>query len=177
MKKALVVMLLALFGCTGSEDNASTNLRKGDAFMARGEYEIAEYYYEQIPEESVLFKTVQRRRKEIEKKKPAVSAAASSSSESKGEGVVITKHTYTLQLGKMPIHTLTVRNSTKQRLNMLEVEFVYLNEMGQEVSRMLSMVSAVVEPGEEKMVGKVAPGMVQEKFTQVKYEIKRSMLF
>jgi hypothetical protein len=177
MKKALIVILLALFGCTDSEDNASTNLRKGDTFMARGEFEIAEYYYEKIPEESVLYKTVLRRRKEMEKKRPVVSAASAPESGAKEEAVVITKHTYTLQLGKMPIHTLTVRNGTSKRLNMLEVEFVYLNEAGQEVSRMQSMVSAVVEPGEEKMVGKVAPGMVQEKFTQVKYEIKRSMLF
>jgi hypothetical protein len=148
--------------------------------MARGEYEIAEYYYDKIPEESVLYKSVARRRQEMQKKLAsgeAASGGSSSSSQKRAEGIFITKQSYLLQLGRMPIHTITVLNNTSKKLNVLEVEFVYLDGSGNEVSRRLMMVSANLGPGEERQMEKIAPGMVNEKFTSVKVEVKRVLQF
>lgn len=177
MRYALLLCLLVMVGCTDSEENASANLRKGDEFMAKGEYEIAEYYYDKIPEESVLFKTVERRRKEMEKHAPAPAAAAGGSKVQKREGVFILRESHVLQLGKMPIHTITVQNATSKRLNMLELNFVYLDGAGTEVQRMTSLVNASMDPDTEKELDKIAPGMLNQKFSTVRVEIKRTMLF
>jgi hypothetical protein len=185
MKKLSILSMLFIFGCTGSEDNASTNLRKGDEFMARGDYEIAEYYYDQIPEESVLYKTVQRRRQEMEKKQASeggisssgTSTGSSGSARKKAEGVTITKQSYILQMGKMPLHTITILNNTSKKLNIIEMEFVYINDAGREVARLLTMVNANADPEEEKVIGKIMPGMVNEKFSRVQIDIKRTLLF
>lgn len=176
MKRFLLLCVIAFAGCVDSEENASTNLRKGDAFLARGEYEIAQYYYDRIPEESVLFKSVQRRKKEIEKEVIAAGGGVAPG-EQRPEGVFIIKHTHILQLGKMPIHTLTVLNNTGKRLNMMEVEFVYLDDGGKEVLRTPYMVTMNIGPGEEKEIGKVAPGTVMQKFSRVKVDVKRTVLF
>jgi hypothetical protein len=178
MKYVLLLCMLVMAGCTDSEENASANLRKGDEFMAKGEYEIAEYYYDKIPEESVLFKTVERRKKEMEKSVPkTVTSSSSSSKAQKKEGVFILKESHVLQLGKMPIHTVTVQNATSKRLNMLELNFVYLDEMGTEVQRMTTLVNASMDPDTEKELDKIAPGMLNQKFSTVRVEVKRTMLF
>lgn len=179
MKKAFILSLMFLFGCTDSE-NAASNLQKGDEFLKRGNYEVAEYYYDKIPEESVFYKTVLRRRQEMEKKRNSgatASEGASSSGQKQQEGVKITSESHMLQMGKMPIHTIKILNGTSKKLNVLEMDFVYLDDSGREVARLLTMVNANVDPGEEKEIGKIMPGMVSEKFTRVKTEIKRTLLF
>jgi hypothetical protein len=179
MKKAFIFSFLFLFGCTDSE-NAASNLQKGDEFLKRGEYEVAEYYYDKIPEESVLYKTVLRRKQELQKKMNSgatTSEGATSSGQKQQEGVKITNESHVLQLGRMPIHTITILNGTPKRLNVVEMDFVYLDDSGKEVARLLTMVSANVGPGEEKEIGKIMPGMVSEKFSRVKMEIKRTLLF
>lgn len=178
MKKICFLLIVIFVGCSDPDENASSNLRKGDEFYARGEFEIAEYYYDQIPEESVLYKTVLRRRQEMMKKQPAGTESASATGgQKKQEGVFITKHSHILQLGRMPIHTITIKNNTSKRLNILELELVYLDDSGKEVARLQSMVNANADPDEEKELGKIAPGMVSQKFSRVKIEIKRSLLF
>ncbi|MCK9410606.1 MAG: FxLYD domain-containing protein [Bacteriovoracaceae bacterium] len=175
MKKAFILCLMVFFGCTDSDENASTNLRKGDEFLARGEYEVAEYYYDKIPEESVLYKTVLRRRQEMEKQQ--ASGGAVKRVDRNAEGVFVTKHSYSLQMGRIPIHTISILNNTSKRVNTIEMEFVYLDDTGKEVARLLTMVNAMVDPAEEKEIGKITPGMVTEKFKRVKIDIKRTLLF
>ncbi len=177
MRYVLLFTLLVMAGCTDSEENASMNLRKGDEFMAKGEYEIAEYYYDKVPEESVLFKTVERRRKEMEKSAPKPVAEKGKSTVQQRQGVFILKESHVLQLGKMPIHTITVQNATSKRLNVMELEFIYRNEMGVEVQKMTTMVNASMDAGEEKELDKIAPGMLNQKFSTVSVVIKRTMLF
>ncbi|NUN71342.1 MAG: hypothetical protein HUU02_16715 [Bacteroidetes bacterium] len=176
MKYFALFCLLLMVGCTGSEEDASANLRKGDEFLAKGQYEIAEYYYDKIPEESVLYKTVERRRKEIEASVPRP-AASGSSSEVKRNGVFILKESHVLQLGKMPIHTITVENATNKRLNVIELEFIYRNGSGAEVQRMTTMVNAGMDPQTEKVLDQIAPGMINQPFSTVAVVVKRTMLF
>lgn len=177
MKYFLFFTLLIMAGCTGSDEDASMNLRKGDEFMAKGEFEIAEYYYDKIPEESVLFKTVERRRLEMQKSAPKPSAKNEQRAVQHREGVFILKESHVLQLGKMPIHTITVQNATSKRLNVMELEFIYRNDMGEDVQRLTTMVNASMDPGTEKVLDKIAPGMLNQKFSTVSVVVKRTMLF
>jgi len=67
MKKTLLILLLLAAGCIDTEENASANLKKGDDFFAKNEYEVAEYYYERIPEESPFYAKAQVKLEEIAK--------------------------------------------------------------------------------------------------------------
>ena len=128
MKNIPFLFLLLALVCTDSEEQASTNLRKGDEFYNKGQYDIAEYYYDKIPEESILRKTVARRKKDIEKNIGSFSAKVSS--EKKAEEVTIANHTFKVSLGRIPMHTITLLNSTSKKLQMVDVEFTYFNAAG-----------------------------------------------
>ncbi|MFA6456883.1 MAG: hypothetical protein WCW40_08685 [Bacteroidota bacterium] len=180
MKKILILICLALFGCTDSEENASTNLRKGDEFMAKGEYEIAEYYYDKIPEESSLYKTVLRRKQDIAKSAHSKISSNSSSStvaDDSEENIVIVDQKFALQLGKLPLHTVLIRNNSSKRVNTIEVRFVYIDETRTVVARHTWLLNAYIDPGTEKEFKNISPGMVNDKFNRVEIEVVKAMFF
>lgn len=173
MKKFSLLLVLSLFGCTDSEENASMNLRKGDEFFAKGEYEIAEYYYDKIPEESNLYKSVLRKKQEMEKinNDPVLKAKKAA----KEESVTIVRHSHILRMGRLPVHTLTLANNTSKHLNIVEMDFVYLDASGKEVARLMTMLTPGLDAETEKEMTNISPGMVNEKFSQVRIEIKRTL--
>ena len=175
MKKLSFLFLLLMFGCTDSEENASTNLRKGDEFFAKGEYEVAEYYYDKIPEESVLYKTVLRRKQEIEKMNADPSRQDKPNKTT--ESVTIVRHTYQTKLGRLPIHKITLANNTAKKLQLIDVEFVYLDAANKEVTRLTSNVFADIDPNGKKDLNEISPGIVSEPFTNVKVTIKRTLFY
>ncbi|MFA6468645.1 MAG: hypothetical protein WCW35_07095 [Bacteroidota bacterium] len=184
MKKLFILLCLALFGCTDSEENASTNLRKGDEFMAKGEYEIAEYYYDKIPEESVLYKTVLRRRQDIEKLARSKSSSGSSGSsggssvaDDSDENIVIVSQKFAVQLGKLPLHTVLIRNNSSKRVNTIEVRFVYIDETRTVVARHTWLLNAYIDAGGEKEFPNISPGMVHDKFVRVEVEVVKALFF
>jgi len=61
MKKFVLVLILLVFGCSDLGDQASANLKKGDEFFAKNEYEVAEYYYDKIPEESPFYRQARKK--------------------------------------------------------------------------------------------------------------------
>ncbi|MBW7887933.1 MAG: hypothetical protein H3C35_06185 [Bacteroidetes bacterium] len=66
MKKLfLCVILLVAAGCEDLDEDAPINFKKGIEFYKKGEYEIAEYYFDKIPEESPLYNSAQKRLQKI----------------------------------------------------------------------------------------------------------------
>ena len=165
MKVYAILLIILLIGCSDTEENASTNLRKGDEFFKKGEYEVAEYYYDKIPEESVLYKTVIRRKEEIQKinEDPTLDKR----SMEKTKGVFITKHTFQVNnLGVLPIHRITLLNNTDDNLQFVELEFVYYDAKGSEVQRLSTVVNTYVAKHTQKDFDKISPGIVNTKFTR-----------
>lgn len=130
MKKALTVLLLLAAGCIDTEENASANLKKGDDFYARKEYEVAEYYYERIPEESPLYAKARVKLNEIaEIKKQWVEKEVLPSEIAK---IIITEHTYALDnITRIPAHRLAIVNGTVRNLAYVTIRFDYYDKENQ----------------------------------------------
>ena len=176
MKKFAVIVTVLLFGCADSDENASTNLRKGDEFFNKGEYEIAEYYYDKIPEESVLFKTVVHRKDEIQKihEDPSLDTRSTK----KISGVFITKQSVQVSnLGVLPLHKITIVNNTDKNLQFVELEFTYFDDKGKEVKKLSSVVNTAVPKNSQKEFEKITPGMVNEKFTKAMVTLVKPVFY
>ena len=61
IKTILLFLILLLAGCGESVEDAPINLQKGNDFYIRGQYEVAEYYFEKIPEDSPLYPEAQEK--------------------------------------------------------------------------------------------------------------------
>lgn len=175
MKKILMVLVI-LIGCTDGEEYASINLQKGDEFFAKGEYEIAEYYYDKIPEDSPLFKSAQRNLAIIEKQKENI-VAEEVSGVKVDRGLTIVGHTYLLRLGRVPIHKVTILNGTSKKLQFADLEFVYIDGSGREIKRLTGTIYQDIGPNEQKEVSEIAPGMIDGKFERVEVNFKRTFFY
>lgn len=176
MKKIPILIVILMLGCTDTEENASTNLRKGDEFFNKGEYDIAEYYYDKIPEESVLSQTVARRKDEINKIR--VDPTLDKHSTKKKEGVFISNHTFeTGTMGLLPLHRMTIVNNTGKNLQFCEMEFVYYDAQGQEVERLSTVVTTGVQKESQKVFEKISPGVVKQKFVKANAILVKPVFF
>ncbi|MFZ4619022.1 MAG: FxLYD domain-containing protein [Bacteroidota bacterium] len=176
MKHIPLLFLLLALGCADTEENASTNLRKGDEFYNKGEYEIAEYYYDKIPEESVLKKAVARRIEEINKIK--IDPSLDKHSTKKKEGVFITNHTFELgTMGLLPLHKMTIVNNTDKNLQFCELEFVYYDAAGKEVERLSTVATTGVQKQSQKSFEKITPGVVKQKFSKANVILAKPVFF
>ncbi len=167
-----IICLAILVGCADSEDNASSNMRKGDEFLAKGEFEIAEYYYDKIPEESVLYKMALRKKQEIVKRTEVEEKESSTL-----PAVQVISHSFKVNAGKLPVHKVTIANNTDKRLQMVDLDFTYLDASGGEVKKMTSNVMVNLAGGDQKELSNISPGMISEKFTKVRVSISRTMFF
>ena len=180
MKKILVILVL-LFGCTDGEEYASINLKKGDEFFAKREYEIAEYYFDKIPEESPLYKAAKRNLDIIHKQKEMLAQEETVNENTRagvGAGALtVVPHSYSLKMGRIPIHTVTLHNKTTKKLQFADLEFIYLDGSGREVKRIVGSVYQDIMPDEQKEISEIAPGMVTDKFESVTIVVKRTLFY
>lgn len=176
MKNIPFLFLLLALGCSDSEENASTNLRKGDEFYNKGQYDIAEYYYDKIPEDSPLHKSAVRRVDEINKIR--IDPSLDKHATKKKEGVFITNHTFeTGTMGVLPLHRMTVVNNTNKNLQFCELEFVYYDASGKEVERLSSVVTTGVQKDTQKNFEKISPGVVKQKFAKATIILVKPVFF
>ncbi len=177
MKKIPFLCAILLISCSDPEEMASTNLRKGDEFMKRGEFEIAQYYYDKIPEGHLLQKHVQKRLQEIEKITNDPVEREKLSNTKKVEDVTIVRHTFQIKMGRLPLHKLVLTNNTSRKIRMIDIDFIYLDQSGKEIKTINHPMFADIDAGMTKEFNDVSPGMVQEQIFQVKVLIKNTMSF
>ncbi len=174
LNKIFFLSLLLFFGCADEMDNAGSNIKKGDTFFAKGEYEIAEYYYNKIPEDSPYYKKAQRKLGELTKLQEEQALQNTESVTETKEEVTVVKHSYQMNnMGRVPFHAVTFMNTTSNETQIIELEFVYFNDDGKEVARLATMVYAGIPPLGQASVEKISPGMVNEKFSRVSVVIQR----
>ena len=172
--KVLISLLTAvlLIGCMDDSENARANMEKGEQFMKQGEFEVAEYYYERIPEDSPYYRKAMLRLEEIKKRHQAMIEQEASSAGS--QEVLIARHSFQVDnMGKVPIHFITIENNSDQAIQMLELEFVYLGFNGKEVATLSQPLAVGIEPESVKEVKGVSPGIVSEPFQKVNIKINR----
>lgn len=176
MKKIPFILLMLVLGCADTEENASTNLRKGDEFFNKGEYDIAEYYYDKIPEESLLHQSVARKLDEI--KKIRIDPSLDKHSTKKKEGVFITNHSFEPgTMGLLPLHRITVVNNTDKNLQFVELEFVYYDAQGNEVERLSTVATTGVKKESSKNFEKISPGVIKTKFVKANVILVKPVFF
>jgi hypothetical protein len=164
MKKILLILGFLLWGCSGSDEQAPENLKYGDDFFAKKEYEIAEYYYEKIPEESPLYSQARKKLEEIsiikkqwvEKSPPAAVL----------QKIVILNNVYGIDnVTGLPTHTLTILNNTDRIVEYLTFEFSYFDEAGKLVAQYTLKARTPLFQGYQDIFGGLQPGRVDKKFT------------
>ncbi|HAP36769.1 MAG TPA: hypothetical protein DCQ28_12840 [Bacteroidetes bacterium] len=171
MRKIVFSILLLVVGCAEPVDQASTNLKKGDEFFAKNEYEVAEYYYDKIPEDSPFFRQAQKKLNVIaavkEKWKIDVGDTVEISK------VTITENKYTTDNdSKSPIHTLTVVNTSWKKLKRVNIEFSYFTEAGIIITRLVvNDVELDLDPNTQKVYENISPGTIYFQFATCEAKI------
>jgi hypothetical protein len=131
----MMVLLFLLAGCVGTEENASENLQKGDDFFAKKEYEVAEYYYERVPEESPFYAKARMRLNEIAGiKRHWVEKDVSATELAK---IIIVDNVFSVDnITRIPKHRISLVNNTSRMLENIEVEFSYFDRSGTYITSM-----------------------------------------
>ncbi len=170
MKKFVLVLMLLVFGCSDLGDQASANLKKGDEFFAKNEYEVAEYYYDKIPEESPFYRQARKKLNTIASIKEKWKVVAGDTVEI--SKVVIIENTYKVDnVSRLPIHTVTIANNTRKTLESVIIEFIYYDEAGSVVTTLVGNVKASVEPKSQNVFDNISPGTLQERFVNCEARI------
>ena len=164
MKIHLLFFALLLAGCGDSEENAPSNLQKGNEFYAKQEYEVAEYYFEKIPEESPLYPQAKKKLDAIAAiKKQWKEKQVSTTDLSK---IVIIDHTYQLvNIARIPTHRLSLVNNTDRILEYITVEFSYTDKTGKVVAKLTTETRTPMFQNTQDVFKGIEPGYVAEEFT------------
>ncbi|MDD8016943.1 MAG: hypothetical protein PHP42_01090 [Bacteroidota bacterium] len=163
MKKFLLFLSLGVFGCGNTADNAPANIKKGDEFYAKKEYEVAEYYYEKIPDDSPFYLQAQRNIAAIEKIKEqwadrSVPAADLSN-------IIVTDHSFNKDFTThIPIHRLLFFNRNKRNIEMVKVTFSYQDGHGSELATITTEIPIRLKGSSQNVAEEIKPGIVSDEF-------------
>jgi hypothetical protein len=164
MKKILYFLPFLLLGCGGIEEQSPEYLKSGDEFYAKREYEVAEYYYEKIPEESPLYPQAQKKLEEIDAiKKQWVEKVPPPEVMQKIE---ILNNSYGVDnVTGLPAHALTIQNNTNRIIEYLTFEFSYFNDEKKLVGQFTIKVRTPIFQGSVEVFRGIQPGRVEGRFT------------
>jgi hypothetical protein len=165
MKISILFIVVVLAGCVDTEENASANLKKGDDFFAKKEYEVAEYYYERIPEASPFYNKAQRKLDEIGTiKRQWVEKEITAEELAK---IIILEHTYKVDnITRVPIHRLSLVNNMDRILEYIEVEFSYFNKDDRLVHTLVTETRTPMFQKTQDVFTKIEPGSVPVEFSR-----------
>ncbi len=170
MKKFVLGLALLVFGCSDHGDKASENFKKGDDFFAKNEYEIAEYYYDKIPEDSPFYRQAQKKLHAIALVKEQWKIVKSDSVGT--SQIILVENKYrTDGVSGAPIHTITLTNNSRRTLNSVTIVFTYYNQGGNVITTLVGEVTTSLEPNTQAVFENVTPGTLQEPFVNCEAKI------
>ena len=160
MKRTLIMLALAVFfGCDTTPELAPNNMKKGDQYLAERDYDVAEYYYEKIPDSSPLYKEAQLKLKQIadirDSAIPKVSAEAELQKLSVFEQNIIRNDD-----GKTPIHTVSLNNESTHKLTSVQLEFTYFDAAGNIIGVKRCTVAKAMSAKTQQAFTDIAPGIL-----------------
>ena len=149
-----------LFGCDNTAEQAPTNLQKGDEYFAAKQYEVAEYYYDKIPEESPLYKEAQLKIEKIGEIQQGALPKISVAEES--PKVSVFDQTITSNSGGTePIHSVELNNESTHKLASVVLEFTYFDAARNVVGvKRCMVVTPMIGKTQETFKG-IAPGKLE----------------
>jgi len=166
----IIVFAVLFFGCDNTPEQAPANLQKGDEYFAAQQYEVAEYYYEKIPEESPLYKEAQLKIDKIDEIQknsiPKISVAEES------QKVSIFEQTMTSNSGGTePVHSVELNNESSHKLVSVVLEFTYFDAGGNVVAvKQLKVPSPMLGKTQETFK-EIAPGHLESPCTSSKVKV------
>jgi hypothetical protein len=170
MKKIVFIGLFLLAGCTADSDTSEKNYKRGNEYFDKKEYEIAEYYYEKVPEGTVFYAQAQKKILQITEIKRVPELTVE-------EKVDITKITiigqsFTIDYtGRVPTHRISIVNGTPRHLGSIILEITYL-DASEKISGVLTTeVETPMFAKTQDVFKGIKPGIVKEPFTHCKIRI------
>ncbi|MGE5314435.1 MAG: hypothetical protein ACM3Q4_07060 [Acidobacteriota bacterium] len=138
-------------------------MKKGDSFFATKDYDVAEYYYQKIPEESPLYSQARAMLDSIAAYRTYWSTKDVPESEMKN--IILGDHSASMLGPSMkPLHSFVIINNTPRTLSSVKVEFTYYNESGAEVGKLTCDVDAPVPSKKKGVFNRVEPGQLKKGF-------------
>jgi hypothetical protein len=162
---AYCLLFLAAAGCQSNFENAPSNMKKGDSFYASKEYDVAEYYYQKIPEESPLYAEAKAKLDSIAtfKKYYAITTVT----EQDLKNIDLMDHSFSMNLSTMkPLHSFVILNKTPRSLSSITVEFTYYDMNHNTVGQLVCDVDAPVPSMKKGVFSRVEPGVLQSVFAK-----------
>jgi hypothetical protein len=155
-----VVFSMFLFGCDNTAEQASNNFQKGDEYFAAKQYEVAEYYYDKIPEESPLYKEAQLKIAKIDEIQKGALPKISVAEES--QKVSVFDQTMTSNSGGTePIHSVELNNESTHKLASVVFEFTYYDAAGKIVAvKRCKIATPMIGKTQETFKG-ITPGSLE----------------
>jgi hypothetical protein len=164
MKQLIAAALfLVLAGCQNNLENASANMKKGDSFYEAKEYDVAEYYYEKIPEESPLFVQARMKLDSISAFRKYWSTTTVSPEDMKN--IMLGDHSASMMKATMkPLHSFVIINNTPRTLSSVTIEFTYYDIEHNVVGKLTCDVDAPVPSKNKGVFNRVEPGTLKKLF-------------
>ena len=165
-----VIVSVLLLGCDNSADQAPSNLQKGDEYFAAKQYEVAEYYYDKIPEDSPLYKEAQMKIGQIGDIEKGALPKVSSAEES-GKVTVFDQSITSNPGGTAPVHSVELNNESEHKLASVVLEFTYLDATGSVVAvKQYRVATPMARKTQDTFTG-IAPGNLESQCTSCKVRV------
>ncbi len=170
--KQIFFFIIALFfiSCEQTEQDANENFKKATEFYKQKEYEIAEYYFDKIPEDNPLYSESQRILQEIDNIKLFSSEKLAKPEELRQ--VKVLNHTFTFNAETMePKHNIKISSENTRTIRFMVLKFTYYNEVNQPVDQIVVRENLVMYGRVTDTFKDVIPGKVKSKFYSSRVEI------
>jgi len=161
----LCLLFVFAAGCQNTEETAPSNMKKGNDFYDMKEYDVAEYYYEKIPQESPLYPDARARLDSIVIFKQYWAITKVTDEDMKL--IDLTDHSGSMNLSSMkPLHSFVIINNTKRTLSMITVQFTYYDYEAKKVAELTCNVDAPVPSKKKGVFSRVEPGILKTTFSR-----------
>jgi uncharacterized protein YcfL len=170
MKKSVILICVLIIGCGGSLEDAQSNFQKGNEFFDHQEYDVAEYYYEKVPQDSPLYQEAAKKIDEIENIRRELADNEVSKADLSNISILDQSNHMDIVSNK-PFHRILFVNHTAKTLKSVTFEFVYLDKDGNEVDKLTKEVKIRVNPNETKEIKGIEPGTVTKIFNTAQVAI------
>ena len=165
-----IIVAVLLVGCDRTSELAPNNMKKGDQYFATKEYDVAEYYYEKIPEDSPLYKEAQTKLQQIAEIQKSKLPKVSFEDEARKISVFEQKITSNT-LGKMPIHSVTLNNESNYKLASVNLEFTYFDAGGDVIVVKQCKVTTRIPAKSQGTFKGIAPGVLDQSCSSSKVSV------
>ncbi|MGA7160077.1 MAG: hypothetical protein WBZ48_03690 [Bacteroidota bacterium] len=165
-----VILSILLFGCDNTVDQAPSNLQKGDEYFASKQYEVAQYYYDKVPEESPLYKEAQLKMQQIDDIQKGALPKISVAEES--QKVSIFDQTMTSNAGGTePVHSVELNNESVHKLVSVVLEFTYFDASGNVVAVKQYRIASPMSGKTQDTFTGITPGSLESPCTSSKVRV------